>query len=116
MPPRVDPVLTTSEFPAEVDVVVIGGGIIGASTALCLAERGVSVALCEKGTIGGEQSSRNWGWCRQIGRERDREGERQLGVGPQDGARSRRGSPRRRVLAAMGGHERAHPSRDGISP
>jgi glycine/D-amino acid oxidase-like deaminating enzyme len=69
MPPRVDPVLTTSELPAEVDVVVIGGGIIGASTALCLAERGVSVALCEKGTIAGEQSSRNWGWCRKMGRD-----------------------------------------------
>ena len=69
MPPRVDPVLTTSELPAEADVVVIGGGIIGASTALFLAERGVSVALCEKGTIAGEQSSRNWGWCRKMGRD-----------------------------------------------
>jgi glycine/D-amino acid oxidase-like deaminating enzyme len=69
MPPRVDPVRTTAELPAEVDVVVIGGGIVGASTALCLAERGVSVALCEKGTIAGEQSSRNWGWCRKMGRD-----------------------------------------------
>ena len=69
MPPRVDPVSTTAELPAEADVVVIGGGIIGASTALCLAERGVSVALCEKGTIAGEQSSRNWGWCRKMGRD-----------------------------------------------
>jgi glycine/D-amino acid oxidase-like deaminating enzyme len=25
--------------------------------------------LCEKGVIGGEQSSRNWGWCRTIGRD-----------------------------------------------
>lgn len=69
MAPRVDPVLTTAELPAKVDVVVIGGGIVGASTALCLAERGVSVALCEKGTIAGEQSSRNWGWCRKMGRD-----------------------------------------------
>jgi glycine/D-amino acid oxidase-like deaminating enzyme len=45
MPPRVDPVLTTSELPAKTDVVVIGGGIVGASTALFLAERGVSVVL-----------------------------------------------------------------------
>jgi glycine/D-amino acid oxidase-like deaminating enzyme len=67
--PRVDPVLTTSELPAEADVVVIGGGIVGASTSLYLAERGVSVALCEKGTIAGEQSSRNWGWCRKMGRD-----------------------------------------------
>jgi glycine/D-amino acid oxidase-like deaminating enzyme len=69
MPPRVDPVLTTSRLPAEADVVVIGGGIIGACTSLCLAERGVSVALCEKGAIAGEQSSRNWGWCRKMGRD-----------------------------------------------
>jgi glycine/D-amino acid oxidase-like deaminating enzyme len=69
MSPRVDPVHASSELPAEVDVVVIGGGIIGASTALFLAERGVSVALCEKGRIAGEQSSRNWGWCRKMGRD-----------------------------------------------
>ena len=69
MSPRVDPVHTTSELPAEADVVVIGGGIVGASTALCLAERGVSVALCEKGRVAGEQSSRNWGWCRKAGRD-----------------------------------------------
>jgi glycine/D-amino acid oxidase-like deaminating enzyme len=25
--------------------------------------------LCEKGAIGGEQSSRNWGWCRTMGRD-----------------------------------------------
>ena len=67
--PRVEPIAQRSELPSKVDVVVIGGGIIGASTALCLAERGVSVALCEKGRIAGEQSSRNWGWCRKMGRD-----------------------------------------------
>jgi glycine/D-amino acid oxidase-like deaminating enzyme len=50
-------------------VVVIGGGIIGASTALFLRRKGLSVVLCEKGRIGGEQSSRNWGWCRAMGRD-----------------------------------------------
>lgn len=63
-PVQGDPVL-----PASVDVVVIGGGIIGVTTAFELAERGVSVALCEKGVIAGEQSSRNWGWTRQMGRD-----------------------------------------------
>ncbi|MBS7699909.1 MULTISPECIES: FAD-binding oxidoreductase [unclassified Chelatococcus] len=57
------------DLPQAVDVVVIGGGIIGVTTALELAERGVSVALCEKGVIAGEQSSRNWGWTRQMGRD-----------------------------------------------
>jgi len=56
-------------LPEEVDVVVIGGGIVGAASALFLAERGLSVALCEKGHIAGEQSSRNWGWVRQMGRD-----------------------------------------------
>ncbi len=55
--------------PKTVDVVIIGGGIVGITTALTLAERGVSVAVCEKGCIAGEQSSRNWGWTRQMGRD-----------------------------------------------
>lgn len=49
---------------------IIGGGIAGASAAYYLAKRGVSVALVEKGRIGAEQSSRNWGWVRQTGRDR----------------------------------------------
>ncbi|MBT5264943.1 MAG: FAD-binding oxidoreductase [Rhodospirillaceae bacterium] len=56
-------------LPEKVDVVVIGAGIIGASTAYYLAKRGISVALCEKGRIAGEQSSRNWGFVRQQGRD-----------------------------------------------
>ncbi|SFD74574.1 NAD(P)/FAD-dependent oxidoreductase [Salipiger profundus] len=57
------------ELPEKVDVVVIGGGIIGSSTALELAEAGYSVAVCEKGGIGHEQSSRNWGWVRITRRD-----------------------------------------------
>jgi glycine/D-amino acid oxidase-like deaminating enzyme len=55
--------------PAAADVVVIGGGIVGVSTAWFLARQGVSVALCEKGHIAGEQSGRNWGWVRVQGRD-----------------------------------------------
>jgi glycine/D-amino acid oxidase-like deaminating enzyme len=58
-----------AEFPTRADVVVVGGGIIGVSAALHLAKKGVSVTLCEKGRIAGEQSSRNWGWCRTMGRD-----------------------------------------------
>ena len=68
MSPPVDPVRSDPNVPRRVGVVIVGGGIIGASTALFLAEKGQSVALCEKGRIGGEQSSRNWGWCRTMGR------------------------------------------------
>ncbi|MGD9865942.1 MAG: NAD(P)/FAD-dependent oxidoreductase [Pseudodonghicola sp.] len=67
--PLLDPFASDTDLPARVDVVVIGGGIIGASTALELAERGQSVLLCEKGVIGGEQSSRNWGWVRLAMRD-----------------------------------------------
>jgi len=69
MSPPVDPVASDAVLPVRVDVVVVGGGIVGAATALFLAEKGLSVALCEKGRIGGEQSSRNWGWCRKMGRD-----------------------------------------------
>ncbi len=55
--------------PAQADAVVIGGGIAGTCTAFYLAGAGLSVALCEKGRIAGEQSSRNWGFVRQQGRD-----------------------------------------------
>ena len=63
------PVRFADDLPAECDVVIVGGGVIGVSAALYLAERGLSVVLCEKGRIAGEQSSRNWGWVRQQGRD-----------------------------------------------
>jgi len=69
MSPPVDPVASDPTVPDQTDVVIIGGGIIGVSTALFLAEKGIAVTLCEKGQIGGEQSSRNWGWCRTMGRD-----------------------------------------------
>ncbi|UVD60540.1 FAD-binding oxidoreductase (plasmid) [Rhizobium sp. Pop5] len=56
-------------LPAAADAVVIGGGIIGVFTAYYLAQRGLKVVLVEKGRIGAEQSSRNWGWCRQQNRD-----------------------------------------------
>ena len=63
------PVELREDVPLRADVVVIGGGIIGLCTALNLARHGLSTVLCEKGELGGEQSSRNWGWCRTIGRD-----------------------------------------------
>jgi glycine/D-amino acid oxidase-like deaminating enzyme len=55
--------------PESADIVIIGGGIIGVSTAWFLAKQGINVVLCEKGHIAGEQSGRNWGWVRQQGRD-----------------------------------------------
>src|SRR5277367_3059111 len=69
MGPYVDSVYSDEVIPAATGVVVIGGGIIGTFAALTLASRGVAVVLCEKGYIACEQSSRNWGWCRQAGRD-----------------------------------------------
>ena len=69
MGPYVDSVTSDEVLPATTQVVVIGGGIIGVSAALTLASRGIPVVLCEKGFIACEQSSRNWGWCRQAGRD-----------------------------------------------
>ena len=58
----------SSQLPPEADVVIIGGGIVGASTAYYLAGRNAVVALLEKGEVADEQSGRNWGWTRQQGR------------------------------------------------
>jgi glycine/D-amino acid oxidase-like deaminating enzyme len=69
MGPYVDSVISDEIMPAATGVVVIGGGIIGTFAALTLAIRGIAVVLCEKGYIACEQSSRNWGWCRQAGRD-----------------------------------------------
>lgn len=63
------PVQFSGEQPAAVDCVIIGGGVIGVFAALYLARDGKSVCLLEKGRIAGEQSSRNWGWIRQHGRD-----------------------------------------------
>lgn len=62
-------VASSGDLPATADVVVIGGGIIGVATALDLARAGHGTCLLEKGIIAGEQSSRNWGWVRQAGRD-----------------------------------------------
>lgn len=67
--PALDTVETDDRLPDRADVVVVGGGIIGMATALALVERGHSVLVCEKGHIAGEQSSRNWGWCRVSRRD-----------------------------------------------
>ncbi len=69
MGPLVETVPSDRELPSRADVVVIGGGVIGVTTAMVLAERGLSVIVVEKGHVAGEQSSRNWGWCRQARRD-----------------------------------------------
>ncbi|SMF79560.1 Glycine/D-amino acid oxidase [Tistlia consotensis] len=63
------PLQFRDRLPEAADVVVIGGGVAGVATAWHLARQGVRVVLCEKGRIAGEQSSRNWGWVRRLGRD-----------------------------------------------
>ncbi|MFQ6004228.1 MAG: NAD(P)/FAD-dependent oxidoreductase [Woeseia sp.] len=63
------PVRLPEAMPASANVVIIGGGIVGVSTAWFLARDGIDVVLCEKGHVAGEQSSRNWGWIRKQGRD-----------------------------------------------
>ncbi|MTH78444.1 NAD(P)/FAD-dependent oxidoreductase [Paracoccus aestuariivivens] len=69
MPAPLMQIETEAAIPARADIVVIGGGIVGTCAAYYLAQRGMSVVLLEKGRIGAEQSSRNWGWCRQQNRD-----------------------------------------------
>ncbi|KIC39079.1 D-amino acid oxidase [Ruegeria sp. ANG-R] len=70
MAPKIDTVETATDIPSQASVVVVGGGIVGLTTALNLAEKGVSVTVLEKGRLAGEQSSRNLGWIRKTSRAR----------------------------------------------
>ncbi len=71
MSPSIDPVQTSNALPPATTVVIIGGGIIGLTAALTLAESGIPVVVIEKGRIAGEQSSRNLGWVRKTSRHAD---------------------------------------------
>ena len=71
MGPTILAVETSKDFPTSAEVVIIGGGIVGLTTALTLAERNISVVVLEKGHIVGEQSSRNLGWIRKTSRLAD---------------------------------------------
>jgi len=52
----------------EVDVVILGGGIVGASAALALSRQGRSVALLERDFCGSHSSGVNYGGVRRQGR------------------------------------------------
>lgn len=65
----IDFVDTDQQLPKQVSVVIVGGGIVGVCTALSLAQKKIPVLLCEKGEIALEQSGRNWGWVRMMGRD-----------------------------------------------
>ena len=67
--PAIARVTSDTTLPKQASVCIIGGGVAGIATALELAERGLDVVVLEKGEIAAEQSSRNWGWCRQMGRD-----------------------------------------------
>ncbi len=68
MTKTLETVHTTDQLPDSTTVVIIGGGVIGVTAALTLAERNIPVVLLEKGHIAGEQSSRNLGWIRKTSR------------------------------------------------
>lgn len=60
---------TGNTMPTHVDVAIIGGGAAGVATAYELNRLGKRVGVFEKGFVAAEQSSRNWGWCRTLGRD-----------------------------------------------
>lgn len=58
---KVENVFTNSDLPNEIETVVIGGGLLGLSTAITLAEGGRDVAVFEMGKIGDGPSGRSGG-------------------------------------------------------
>ena len=70
MAPLLQPVTSDLTLPARVDVVVIGGGIIGVCTAYHLAKKGVAVALCEKGVYRRRTVEPQLGLCARTHRPR----------------------------------------------
>jgi sarcosine oxidase subunit beta len=52
----------------QADVIIVGGGIMGAATAFFLRKRGMSVILLERGLIGQQASGVNFGNVRRMGR------------------------------------------------
>ncbi|MBO9352581.1 FAD-dependent oxidoreductase [Bordetella petrii] len=54
--------------PLHVDVAIIGGGLVGASSALALRQAGVATALIERGRCGARASGVNFGGVRRQGR------------------------------------------------
>jgi len=64
------PLQPPQRIPESADIVIIGAGILGVTTAWFLAKQGINVTVCEKGLVAGEQSSRNWGWVRVQGRDK----------------------------------------------
>ncbi|MEM7215430.1 MAG: FAD-binding oxidoreductase [Pseudomonadota bacterium] len=64
------PVRFNDALPESCDVVIIGAGVVGTFAGLYMARAGLKVVICEKGRVACEQSSRNWGWIRQHGRDR----------------------------------------------
>jgi glycine/D-amino acid oxidase-like deaminating enzyme len=63
------PIQFQDDLPEKVDVAIIGAGVVGIFSALYLSRMGKSVIVIEKGRVACEQSSRNWGWIRQQGRD-----------------------------------------------
>ena len=54
--------------PQQADVLIIGGGLMGASTAFFLRQRGISVILLERGLVGQQASGVNFGNVRRQAR------------------------------------------------
>jgi glycine/D-amino acid oxidase-like deaminating enzyme len=58
-----------NSLPREVDVAIIGGGLMGCASAYYLSKAGAKVLVLDKSTIAGQQSSRAWGFVRQQSRD-----------------------------------------------
>src|SRR5580698_3436700 len=56
-------------LPQQVDVAIVGAGLMGCASAYFLAKAGKKVLVIDKSTVAGQQSSRAWGFVRQQCRD-----------------------------------------------
>ena len=81
------------------DIAIVGGGIVGCSSAFALMRRGLRVALVERGAIAGGTTSNSFAWVNATSKTADEDYHR-LNARGQEGQRPAPHRPRGRLRSS----------------